>query len=257
MDIIGKRVIVTGGASGIGASAVRGLVAAGTRLVVLDISDEAARANIAAANAAAGAELATYLHCDVAQRGEVDAAIDSAVAALGGLDALMHVAGFELTEPAEEIGDAHWDRMMDVNARGTMNTNQAVFRHFRETGGSIINFGSAAGVLGMAGGAAYSASKGAVIAWTRTVAREWARFNIRVNAIAPGMATPMYDAHTAKMSPEEREAHFRFIEGMIPLGGKFGNPDSDLTPFLLFMVSDGACFITGQTLAIDGGLMIP
>lgn len=109
MDIIGKRVIVTGGASGIGASAVRGLVAAGTRLVVLDISDEAARANIAAANAAAGAELATYLHCDVAQRGEVDAAIDSAVAALGGLDALMHVAGFELTEPAEEIGDAHWD----------------------------------------------------------------------------------------------------------------------------------------------------
>jgi 2-hydroxycyclohexanecarboxyl-CoA dehydrogenase len=204
-----------------------------------------------------GLEPPHYLHCDVADRAMVDAAFDEAARLLGGLDTLLHIAGFELTEPAELIGDDHWDRMLDVNARGTMNTNQAAFRHLRETRGSIVNFGSAAGVTGMPGGAAYSASKGAVLAWTRTVAQEWGRFGIRVNAIAPGMWTPMYDKHIAKMTPQECEAQDRRMAMMVPLGGKLGNPDTDLTPFLLFMVSDGARFITGQTLAIDGGLLIP
>lgn len=257
MDIKGKRVILTGGASGIGASAVQGLAAAGVRLVVLDIADEAGQAHVAAANDAAGADTASYIHCDVADRTMVDKAFDEAVRVLGGLDTLLHIAGYELTDPAEDITDAHWERMMAVNARGTMNTNQAAFRHLRDTGGSIVNFGSAAGVRGMPGGAAYSASKGAVLAWTRTVAQEWARFNIRVNAVAPGMWTPMYDAHIAPMSPEERVQHDAIMAGVIPLGGKLGTPDTDLTPFLLFMVSDGARFITAQTLAIDGGMLIP
>jgi len=95
MDITGKRVILTGGASGIGASAVRGLVAAGARVVVLDIADEAA-----------GAQNTSYAHCDVADRATVDAAFDEAVRTLGRLDALLHVAGYELTEPAEGIGDS-------------------------------------------------------------------------------------------------------------------------------------------------------
>lgn len=252
MDITGRRVIVTGGASGIGASAVRGLIGAGARIVVLDIADEAARAVIAGSGGDAA-----YLHCDVSDRAQTDAAIDRAVASLGGLDVLLHVAGVELTAPAETIDDAHWDLVMTVNARGTMYANQAAFRHMRASGGSIINFGSAAGVSGMPGGAAYSASKGAVLAWTRTVAQEWARYNIRVNAIAPGMWTPMYDKHLAAMTPEEREAHAKIIAGVIPLGGKFGDPDTDLTPFLLFMCSEGARFITAQTLAVDGGLLIP
>ncbi|MDB5971412.1 MAG: family oxidoreductase [Hydrocarboniphaga sp.] len=162
-----------------------------------------------------------------------------------------------LLDPAENITEAHWDRMLNINAKGTMFTNQAAFRHLKTKGGHIVNFGSAAGVIGMPGGAAYSASKGAVTSWTRTVAKKWARYNIRVNAVAPGMWTPMYDKHRAQMTPEELKVHDAMLAVMIPLGGKFGNPDTDLAPMLLFLVSDGARFITGQTLAVDGGVLIP
>jgi NAD(P)-dependent dehydrogenase (short-subunit alcohol dehydrogenase family) len=96
-----------------------------------------------------------------------------------------------------------------------------------------------------------------VLGWTRTVAKEWARYGITVNALAPGMWTPMYDAHRAKFSPQETAEHDRMMAMMIPLGGRLGDPDRDLAPFLVFMVSDGARFITGQTLAVDGGMLIP
>jgi NAD(P)-dependent dehydrogenase (short-subunit alcohol dehydrogenase family) len=256
MDIDNKRVIVTGGASGIGASAVRAFVAAGARIASLDINDAAGQAVVDVAGKS-GSRNARYYHCDVANRSSVEDAFARAVDGLGGLDALVHVAGFELTDPAETITDEHWERMMEVNARGTFITNQIAFRYLKDRGGSILNFGSAAGVMGMPGGAAYSASKGAVLGWTRTVAKEWARFGITVNAVAPGMATPMYETHRAKFTPEEAAEHDRMIAMLIPLGGKFGQPDRDLAPFLVFMVSDGARFITGQTLAVDGGLLIP
>ena len=256
MDITDRRIIVTGGASGIGASAVRALAAAGAKVASLDINDEAG-SGIARDADAAGPGHVSYLHCDVSKRDQVDRAFDKAVDAFGGLDALIHIAGFELTAPAETIDDAHWDRMMDVNARGTFLTNQAAFRHLQQSGGRILNFASAAGVMGMPGGAAYSASKAAVLGWTRTVAKEWARFRITVNAVAPAMWTPMYDAHRAKFTPEETIAHDQMMAMAVPFGGKLGDPDRDLSGFLAFMVSDGAGFITGQTLAVDGGMLIP
>lgn len=246
-----KVVIVTGSARGIGAAALRAFITAGARVASLDVSDEAGRAG------AAELRTARYFHCDVAQRAQVTAVFAEATEWLGGLDGLVNIAGVERASPAESIEEADWDLMFDVNARGTLNTNQAAFPHLREKGGRILNFASAAGVMGLPGCAHYSAAKAAVLGWTRTVAKEWARHNITVNALAPGMWTPMYEAHRSRMSPGELEAHDAMMAKAIPLGGRLGDPDRDMAPVLVFLLSDGARFITGQTLAVDGGLMIP
>jgi 2-hydroxycyclohexanecarboxyl-CoA dehydrogenase len=256
MQLNGKRLIVTGTAGGIGASVLRGLVAAGAQVAAMDVNDAAGREEAGRADAV-GPGAARYFHCDVRLRAEVDAAFGAATAWLGGLDGLVNIAGVERAAPAESILDADWDLMFDVNARGTMNTNQAAFPHLREHGGRILNFGSAAGVMGLPGCAHYSAAKAAVLGWTRTVAKEWGRHGISVNAAAPGMWTPMYEAHRARMDAPALAAHDAMMAGLIPLGGRLGDPDRDMTPFVVFMMSDGARFITGQTLAVDGGLMIP
>jgi NAD(P)-dependent dehydrogenase (short-subunit alcohol dehydrogenase family) len=250
-----RRIIATGVARGIGAATLRAYVAEGAKVAALDVLDDQAEALVERLNAA-GPGSASYHHCDVSDRAQTKSVIDQAVAELGGLDALVHIAGVELTGPAETIDDAHWDLMFQVNARGTLNTNQAVFPHLKARGGQIINFASSAGVRGLPGAAAYSASKGAVLGWSRTAALEWARYGITVNAIAPGMWTPMYEGHRASMSNSELAAHDEQMRYRVPLGGKLGDPDRDLAPVMVFLVTPGAHFITGQTLPIDGGMLM-
>lgn len=256
MSLEGKRFIVTGSARGIGASTLRALVAAGASVAALDVSD-ADGERLAREAHAAGPGRSRYFHCDVRERALVHAAVDEAVAWLGGLDGLVNIAGVERQAPAEDLSEEEWDLMFDVNARGTLHTNQAVFRHLKARGGRILNFASAAGVMGLPGCAHYSAAKAAVLGWTRTVAKEWGMYAITVNAIAPGMWTPVYDAHRARMDQAQLQAHDAMMARMIPLGGRLGDPDRDLAPVLVFLLGEGARFITGQTLAVDGGLMIP
>jgi NAD(P)-dependent dehydrogenase (short-subunit alcohol dehydrogenase family) len=258
MNLDNKRVIVTGAASGIGASALKALVAAGAHVVGMDVADAAGQAVVDNLPTAAASECgkAQYRHCDVSRRDQVQQAFDGAVHWLGGLDALINVAGIERKSAAEDIAQADWDLMFDVNARGTMNTNQAAFGHLRDHGGRIVNFASAAGVMGVPGLAHYSAAKAAVLGWTRTAAKEWGKHNITVNAVAPGMWTPMYEHFRSRLDAAQLQAHDVMMAGQIPLGGRLGDPDRDMAPVLVFLVSDGARFITGQTLAVDGGLMI-
>jgi 2-hydroxycyclohexanecarboxyl-CoA dehydrogenase len=145
---------------------------------------------------------------------------------------------------------------MDVNLRGTFLTNQAAFPYLREAGGGrILNYASGAALYPFVGGAHYSASKGAVISWTRTIAHEWGRHNITANAICPVIWTPMYDASRARYSPEELSAHEARMAERIPLGGRSGDPDRDMAPVLVFLVGDGARFITAQIISIDGGMV--
>ena len=254
-SLTGKRVIVTGAARGIGASAVAGLVAAGARVTALDVAAEGGQATVDSANLA-GPGQAEFRTCNIADRSQAVPVIDAAVAAMGGLDALINIAGIQRYTPAESITDEEWDLVLGVNAKGAMITNQAVFPHLKARGGRIINFASAAGVAGLRGCAHYSASKGAVLSWTRTIAQEWGQYGITANAIAPGMWTPMYDTTRSGMTPEALAAHDRGMAMTIPLGGRLGDPDRDMTPVLVFLVSDGARFITGQTLAVDGGLLM-
>src|SRR4029079_2126345 len=122
--------------------------------------------------------------------------------------------------PAEDIEDAEWDLVFDVNVKGTVYTNQAAFRLMNERGGHIINFGSGAGIRGQRVSAHYSAAKAAVMAWTRTVAQEWAKHAIRVNSVVPAIWTQMYDAYRSRMSDQERAIHDMAMAHVIPLGGK-------------------------------------
>jgi len=246
-----KKIIVTGAARGIGASATRALAAAGAMVTGLDLSGPSADTAESPPSS-----VFAYETCDVSSRASTRAAVDRAVAAMGGLDVLIHAAGVQRYTPAEAIPDEEWELVVGVNARGTMIANQAVFPHLKDRGGRIVNFASAAGALGLRGCAHYAASKGAVLAWTRTIAQEWGPYGISVNAIAPGMWTPMYDATRAGMTPEQLEAHDRGMAMMIPLGGRLGDPDADMAPVLVFLASDASRFITGQTLAVDGGLMM-
>jgi NAD(P)-dependent dehydrogenase (short-subunit alcohol dehydrogenase family) len=252
MQLQGKKIIVTGGARGIAASVVRAYAAQGAKVASLDVLDAEGEHTAAQVNEQFPGAVRFY-NCDIANSAEVTDVFAAAVGAMGGLDAMANIAGVERTAAAEDIARDHWDLIFDVNVRGTLHTNQAAFEHMHERGGRIINFGSAAGLTGMPGAAHYAASKGAVLAWTRTVAQEWARYGITVNAVAPMIWTPMYDAHRAKMSAEQLNAHDRHLASIIPLGGKLGDADRDLAPVMVFLASDGARFITGQTLSVDGG----
>lgn len=246
-----KRIIVTGGASGIGAGAVRAFVREGARVVSLDVNDaEGARV------ADGAGRRATFMHCDIADRQDVFAGFDRAVEQLGGLDVMANVAGVERRTPAEDIPDDEWDLIFGVNVKGTLYTNQAAFRHMRRDGGRMINFGSGAGIRGQAGSAHYSASKGAVMSWTRTVAQEWAKYRITVNSVVPAIWTPMYDAYRSRMSDQERTIHDMAMQHVIPLGGKLGDPDEDAGPVMVFLASDLSHFMTGQCFAVDGGMIM-
>jgi NAD(P)-dependent dehydrogenase (short-subunit alcohol dehydrogenase family) len=249
--LTGKRIIVTGAARGIGMSAAKALAAAGATVTGLDLIGGPVESITGS-----GPGSLTYGVCDVSSRASTGPAFDRAVAAMGGLDVLIHAAGIQRYTPAEDITDDDWDLVLGVNARGTMIANQAAFPYLKGRGGRIINFASAAGAVGLRGCAHYAASKGAVLAWTRTIAQEWGQFGISANAIAPGMWTPMYDTTRAGMTAEQLEAHDRGMAMMIPLGGRLGDADSDMAPVLVFLASDASRFITGQTLAVDGGLMM-
>jgi NAD(P)-dependent dehydrogenase (short-subunit alcohol dehydrogenase family) len=254
-SLSGVRAIVTGGASGMGAGIVGGYAAAGASVVSLDIQ-AGPGAEIAAKASAAGPGRATFLAADVSDKASVDAAFDQAADLLGGLDILVHAAGIAPGAPAEQIAVEDFDKVLAVNARGTFLTNQAAFRQLSESGGRIINFASSAGVIGLRNKAHYAASKGAVVAWTRTVAKEWGHLGITVNMIAPAIATPMYARTRSLMTPEQLAALDATLAAEMPIDGKLGEIDRDLVPLLVFLAGPGARFITGQIFSVDGGILM-
>ncbi len=254
IDLTGCRVIVTGGARGIGAAVVRALAAEGANVCSLDVLDELG-VEVAAKATAEGPGRVDYQCCDITSREEVEAVFGKVGHALGGLDALVAAAGVENRVPAESITDEQWERVVEVSLRGTYLTNQAAFGLLRAVGGGrILNFASGAGMDPFPGAAHYAAAKAGVIGWTRSVAHEWGRHNITVNAIAPGMWTPMYESSRAHFTSEQLQAHDQLMASRIPLGGKLGDPNSDLAPLLTVLLSDVSRFVTGQIICIDGGL---
>src|ERR1700722_16325044 len=222
--LTGVRAIVTGGASGMGAGLVGAYAPHGPQAISLDLQ-AGTGAEIAEKATAAGPGTAAFIAADVSDKASVDAAFAAAAEALGGLDVLVHAAGIAPGAPAEKIAVEDWDNVFAVNARGTFLTNQAAFRYLSENGGRIINFASAAGGVRAGKKAHHSASKGAVVAWTRTVAKEWGSRGITVNMIAPAIATPMYAKTRSLMTAEQLAALDATLRAEMPIDGRLGGID--------------------------------
>jgi 2-hydroxycyclohexanecarboxyl-CoA dehydrogenase len=242
----GKRVIITGAAGGIGAAAVEAFVREGARVGCTYSSTEPSLPD--------GVVISD--RCDITSKASVDSVFDRFAATLGGLDVLIQAAGLHGACPADQLTEEYWDNMFALNGKATLFTNQAAFRHMRDNGGSIVNMGSCEGVRGFAGNAAYAATRGAVMAFTRSVALEWGRHRVRVNALAPVAFTGPAQRMRANLDESTNAMMDAYLAQAIPLGGKMGDALNDIAPALVFLASDASHFITGQTLAVDGGFMM-
>ena len=224
----GKTAIVTGGAAGIGASIVRRFEEEGARVVVFDLSSTPR------------VDITDY------------AAVKKAVEAAGPVDILVNNAGWDMFKPFLKTDPAFWQKIISINLVGAMNMLHCVLPGMVERGGGkVVNIASDAGRVGSSGEAPYSACKGGIIAMTKTLARELAGKNVRLNVVCPGLTeTGMLEAFMQGAgNPEKlREAYRRAI----PIG-RLGKPE-DIAGAVLFFASDDAEFITGQVLSVSGGL---
>jgi 3-oxoacyl-[acyl-carrier protein] reductase len=244
----GRRILVTGAATGIGAAAVGALTAAGAEVAATyhktPPPDDLA---------------ATWLQCDVRDAEAVSAMVHQAVQRLGGLDVLVNAAGLWQAGIPGYISSDEISFLLDTNVKATILTNQAAYAVMKDQdpkGGRIINFGSSEAVMGSPISAVYAATKGAVQAWTRSAARAWAADNVTVNALAPAVQTPGADRLRDFLGPEAGALIDQQMKMMIPLGGTLGDPERDVGPILVFLAGSGSGFMTGQLLAVDGGLIM-
>lgn len=258
MLLDGKRIIVTGGLTGIGKATVLGMTREGAAVVSMsrgEPEEDRARAVIDAAKAL-GKGPVSHLQLDVTDQSAVNSVFAEATESMGGLDCLVNCAGLEHQGPAEDLTADILHAQFAVHVMGSVFTNGAAFRHFKAVGGgTIVNYASYAGVCGMPGMANYSAAKGGVIAFTRTIAKDWAPYRVRVNVVCPGVMTELAQTWYDEMDPERRAQIDAWMAGTIPFGGKLGEVD-DAANLNIFLASEMSKFIHGQTIGVDGGMMM-
>lgn len=247
MLLEGKVALVTGSASGIGRACALRMAREGARIAVSDIDVSGGEETVRLIEGAGGE--AIFVQTNVVKASEVEALVQAAVDAFGGLDIAVNNAGVGGNMGnADQLEEGDWDFVMDVNVKGVwLCTKYEIPRMLERGGGSIINVASLAGLAGFRGNAAYAASKHAVIGFTKSVALEHAREGIRVNAICPGFTeTPMV-AELVDAVPRMAEATRRSS----PMR-RLGRPE-EVADTVLFLASDMSSFINGHALAIDGG----
>jgi NAD(P)-dependent dehydrogenase (short-subunit alcohol dehydrogenase family) len=247
-ELPGRVAVVTGGSRGLGLEIAQGLGEAGARVVVTARRQEwlgPAEAELRAAGIDA-----TALACDVSDEGAVTALAEAVRTRYGPADILVNAAGVSWGAPALEMPADRWRSVMEVNVTGAFLCCQAFGRLMAERGdGRIVNVASIAGLIGQApelmDAVGYTASKGAVVAMTRDLAVKWARNGIRVNAVAPGF----FPTRMTRSLIEQGEERLAAASPM----QRIGRP-GELKGAVTFLVSDAASYVTGQILAIDGGM---
>ena len=251
-ELSGKTAIVTGAARGIGAAIARKLAERGANVAVCDLKAEWCAETVEALEAA-GVKAKAY-GVNVAVSAEVDACVKSVLAEFGGIDIMVNNAGITKDGLLMRMSDEDWDAVLNVNLKGTFLFTRAVARPMMKNkaadgspaGGAIINIASVVGIMGNAGQANYTASKGGVIALTKTTAKELGSRNIRCNAVAPGFI----QSKMTDVLPDEVKT--RYMDS-IPLK-RFGTQD-DIAKAVAFLAGPDAAYVTGQVLSVNGGMI--
>jgi meso-butanediol dehydrogenase/(S,S)-butanediol dehydrogenase/diacetyl reductase len=254
--------VVTGGGGEIGSGIATELAAAGSDVAVVDVdvletaynqrSDEAVggaeRAQAVLDAVEAEGRRAHLVECDVTDAEAVAAMVEEVVAEFGGIDLLVNNAGIITVTPVEEMAEAEWDSVLDVNVKGMFLTARAAIPHLRESEGAVVNTASIAGDIGAAGLAHYCASKHAVLGFTKSLALELAP-EVTVNALCPGIVdTPMW---ADVLTPELGEAYEDTVERVIPMGRD--QTPADMGRAVVFLAENRN--VTGQPLVVDGGIV--
>ncbi len=248
----GKVAVVTGGAHGIGRAAAKTLAAEGARVAVGDVAAEEGERTVEGIRAAGGD--AIFIRTDVTRLADLEALVRAAVERWDGLDVMFNNVGVAIGGTAAEMTEEDWNRVLDVNLSGVWRGMRAALAEMLVLGGgSIVNTSSVQGHVGFLGWAGYAASKGGVDALTRQAAIEYAPHGIRVNAIVPGtILTAMNEGILRKV--EDPEALLAEWSSMHPLG-RVGQPE-EVAAAVVFLASDEASFITGESLRVDGGMVV-
>lgn len=246
----GKTAIVTGGTAGIGKAIAILFATHGANVIIFGTNSErAAKAveEIESARANQEQKIVSYL-VDVSKTKVVDETIQNILTSFGKVDILVNNAGITKDNLLMRMSEEDWDAVLDINLKSVYNTCKSLTRSMMKARhGSIINISSVIGLMGNAGQANYAASKAGMIGFTKSIAKEFASRGIRANCVAPGyIETQM----TEVLPPEVKEG----ILAKIPLG-RIGNPN-DIAQAVLFLASDASCYITGQVLTVDGGMVI-
>lgn len=250
MKLAGKTTLVTGGGGGIGRATALALAKEGANLAIADIVAENA-AKVRDDVRSLGCSAVAY-PVDLTKRPEVEKMTERIVAELGSVDILVNCAGWERLEPFIESEEETWERILAINFRSVLNTVKAVLPHMiAQSSGKIVNIASDAGRVGSTWEAVYSGAKGAVIAFSKSIAREVARHKINVNVVCPGLTeTPLLEAVRS-----QSDATARLMDAITKATPfrRVAQPD-EIAQAVLFFVSPSADFVTGQTLSVSGGL---
>lgn len=252
MRFADKVVLITGSGAGIGRAAALAFAGAGAKLVVNSQSLASGSETLALLRNAGGTAL--FVQGDVAQSDDARRLVEAAVDGFGRLDILINNAGIVLPGRVDTISEDDWERTFAVNVKGTYLVSREAIKAMRAAGGGVIvHIASVAAEKGLADRAAYSASKGALLALTRAMARDHLADNIRVNCVCPGTtATPSLEKRLqAFADPEKARAEFTARQPM----GRFGR-DDEIAAAILFAASDEAAFMNGETISINGGMTI-
>ncbi|RNB81078.1 SDR family oxidoreductase [Brevibacillus nitrificans] len=244
-ELKGKKVLITGGSKGIGKDAALAFAKLGAKVMIT--GRNAADLEAAVQELRQFQAESYFLSADMQDVQSIYQMVDDTIATLGGLDVLVNNAGINIAKPAFDVTEEDWDRVLDTNLKGTFFCSQRAGKHMAENGGGrIINMVSQMAFVGYIKRSAYCSSKGGAVQLTKALAVEWASYGVKVNAVAPTFV----ETDLTKKMFEDRE-FYQDVLRRIPLGQLA--QVSDITGAVLFLASDMATFITGETIKVDGG----